>query len=150
MTTHDALELFRISLSSSISPILLTAASEPASTLPEAAYISFPLSQPHGTVNLAKDASTRYTSKSDSKDEFYNVGQLWLAWSERESGVREYLVKGQQGGLGYVGIADRRGVVEYLMSGGEPGGDETANGRVVPKGDQQGELRHTTSSALRC
>lgn len=133
MTTHDPLDLFRLALSSSAPPVLLTAASEPAQTLAEAAYISFPLAQPHGTVNIAKDASTRYTSKADSKNEFFTVGQLWLAWSERDSGVREYFSKVQQEGVGYVGVADRRGVVEYLMGEGDGGG------RVVPKGDQAGE-----------
>lgn len=147
MTTHDPLDLFRRALASSLTPVLLTAASEPASNLADASYVSFPPQGESGeSTNIAKDASTRYTSKADSRDEFYNIGQLWLAWSERDSGVREYLVKGQQGGLGYVGIADRRGVVEYLTgSSGAGGDDDSAGGRVVPKGDQQGKMRRCIS-----
>jgi len=131
MSDQDPLDLFRSSVTSSNPPILLTAASEPSPTLPLAAYVSFtqPSSSP---INIAKEAPTRFTSKADVKDEFYTVGQLWLAWTERESGVREYLIKGQAGGLGYVSVADRRGVVEFLTGEGDGGG------RVVSKGEDDG------------
>jgi len=130
--TDDPLELFRSSLSTSNLPILLTAASEPSPTLPLAAYISFP--QPDSSpINIPKETPTRYTSKAESRDEFYNVGQLWLAWTERESGVREYLIKGQAAGVGYVSVADRRGAVESLTGEGDGGG------RVVGKDEDAGQ-----------
>lgn len=139
MAEQDPLLHFRAALAASTPPTLLTAAAESASTLSQATYVSFPApsSAPEGTepTKLAKDTSTRYTSKPDSKDEFYTLGQIWLCWSERETGVREYLMKGQQEGMGYVGIADRRGVVEYLQ------GESEGQGRVVPLGYQPGELR---------
>lgn len=123
MAQADVLDLFRRSVAESKSPELLTAASEPCDTLQLAAYISFTVTSP--PTNLTKDTATRYTSKADSKDDFYNVGQLWLAWTERDAGVRDYLMKGQQGEIGYVGIADRRGVVEYLK------GESDGAGRVM-------------------
>jgi parafibromin len=125
--THDPIDLLRSSISSSLPAKLLSAASEPASSLSLAAYISFP--QPQGEpINITKDHPTRYTSKAGQSTDFYNIAQLWLAWTEKDSGVREYLVKGQAGGLGYVSVADRRGVVEYLQ-----GGD--GSGRVIKAGD---------------
>ncbi|CAD6568176.1 MAG: accessory factor associated with RNA polymerase II [Tremellales sp. Tagirdzhanova-0007] len=127
-TVHDSLDLFRASISSFSPPVLLSAASEPSPTLPLAAYISFPQSS-SSPINIPKDAPTRYTSKAESRDEFYNLGQLWLAWMERESGVREYLIKGQAAGVGYVSVADRRGVVEYLSGEGE------GAGRVMRRGE---------------
>lgn len=51
---------------------------------------------------------------------------------ERESGVREYLIKGQAAGVGYVSVADRRGVVEYLSGEGE------GAGRVMRRGEDAG------------
>lgn len=119
MTTPDALALFRQSISASITPTLLTAASEPCDTLQLATYISFPSTSP--ATNFTKETPTRYTSKADSKDEFYSVGQVWLAWTEKDAGVRDYLMKGQAGGIGYVGIADRRGLVEYLQDDSDGG-----------------------------
>jgi parafibromin len=129
----DPLDLLRQSVLSSLPPVLLSAASDPAPTLPLATYISFP--QPSGSaLNVPKDAPTRYTSKVGSLDEFYNVGQLWLAWTERETGVREYLMKGQATGVGYVGIADRKGVVDYLK------GESEGTGRVLMVGAQAGTI----------
>ena len=132
MSTADPLDLFRQSVAADKPPVLLTAASEPCDTLQLAAYVSFPLTSP--PTNFTKDTSTRYTSKADSKDDFYNVGQLWLAWTERDAGVRDYLMKGQQGEIGYVGIADRRGVVEYLR------GESDGSGRIASSTKPQGEL----------
>jgi len=122
MTTMDPLDLFRQAITASTSPTLLDAASEPAESLQLASYISFPTEPP---TNITKETATRYTSKADSKDEFYNIGQLWLAWTEKDAGVRDYLMKGQAGGVGYVGIADRRGVVEYLQ------GESDGGARIV-------------------
>lgn len=135
MNHHDPLDLFCSSLLHSITPVLLSAASEPSPTLPLATYISFPQTS-SSPVDILKDTPTRYTSKAGSTDEFYNLGQLWLAWTERESGVREYLIKGQATGVGYVSVADRRGVVEYLTGEGDSGG------RVLGKGEDAGESSH--------
>jgi hypothetical protein len=118
----DPLDLFRQAISASTPPTLLDAASEPAEALQLATYISFPTEPP---TNITKETATRYTSKADSKDEFYNIGQLWLAWTEKDAGVRDYLMKGQAGGVGYVGIADRRGVVEFLQ------GESDGGARIV-------------------
>ncbi|WWC95492.1 hypothetical protein V866_002356 [Kwoniella sp. B9012] len=128
-TSTDPLDLLRQSIISSLPPTLLTSSSSGASTLAEASFLSFPPVPPltDSPTSIAKDASTRYTSKAGSKDEFYNIGQLWLAWNERESGVRDYLMKGQAGGVGYVTITDRRGVVEYLT------GESEGVGRVLGK-----------------
>ena len=138
MSAHDPLDLFRQSISTALPPVLLTAASEPSPTLSLAAYISFPQSS-SAPINIPKDAPTRYTAKAGSGDEFYNLGQVWLAYTERESGVREYLIKGQAGGVGYVSVADRRGVVEFLV------GENDGAGRVLAKGADEGE-----SAALVC
>ncbi|WRT69552.1 uncharacterized protein IL334_006539 [Kwoniella shivajii] len=131
-TSPDILDLLRQSITSNLPPSLLTSSSEPASTLAEASFISFPPVSPltDSPISIAKDAATRYTSKAESKSEFYSVGQLWLAWNERESGVRDYLVKAQAGGVGLVAITDRRGVVEYLT------GEHDGSGRIVGKGEQ--------------
>jgi parafibromin len=133
MSSADPLDLFRKSVAADKPAILLTAASEPCDTLQLAAYVSFPLTSP--ATNFTKDTSTRYTSKADSKDDFYNIGQIWLAWTERDAGVRDYLMKGQQGEIGYVGIADRRGVVEYLR------GESDGGGRIASSTKAQGELQ---------
>ena len=131
MSQHDPIDILRSSISLSNPPVLLTAASEPAPSLQLATYISFP--QPSSSsIDIAKDTLTRYTSKAESRDEFYSIGQLWLAWTERESGVREYLIKGQAAGIGYVSVADRRAVVEYLTAEGD------GAGRVVEKGQDTG------------
>ena len=134
MADHDPLDLFRASLAASSPPTLLTAASEPSPTFPLAAYISFP--QPSGAepVNVAKDATTRYTARAETRTEFYTIGAIWLAWAERDSGVREYLAKGQASGVGYVAIADRRAVIEYLQ-GGDPGA------RLLRQGEEGQLLR---------
>ena len=131
MTSMDPLDLFRQVIAASTPPTLLDAASEAAESLQLAAYISFPTEPP---TNITKETPTRYTSKADSKDEFYNIGQLWLAWTEKDAGVRDYLMKGQAGGVGYVGIADRRGVVEYLQ------GDSDGGARIVSSTTAEGEL----------
>jgi parafibromin len=83
---------------------------------------------------LTKETPTRYTSKADSKDDFYTVGQIWLAWTEKDAGVRDYLMKGQAGGIGYVGIADRRGVVEYLQ------GESDGGSRIASSTNAEGQL----------
>jgi parafibromin len=136
MSSPDPLELLLRSIAASEPIVLLTAASEPTQSLPSATYISFlDPSAPDSPILLAKDAPTRYTSRSDSRADFYTVGQLWLAWTERETGVREYLMKGQEaGGGGYVGIADRRAVIDYLEGKSEGGG------RVVSKREANGAL----------
>ena len=131
--THDALDLLKAATSSSTLPTFLTAALEPAPSLQLAAYISFTGTSPDEPINLAKDSATRFTSKVESRDEFYTLGQIWVAWVERNSGVREYLMKGQAEGVGYVSVPDRRLVVEYLS------GESDGVGRVVPKGQDQGE-----------
>ncbi|GFZ50052.1 hypothetical protein JCM24511_07805 [Saitozyma sp. JCM 24511] len=123
-STSDPLLLLRQSISLSLPAELLTASSDPSPSLALATHLSFP--QPSGDpISIPKDAPTRYTSKPDSRDEFYTLGQVWLAWTERDTGVREYLMRGQAGGVGYVGIADRKGVVDYLKgeSEGECGRD---------------------------
>ncbi|KAL7424950.1 accessory factor associated with RNA polymerase II [Cryptotrichosporon argae] len=122
----DPLDLLRESIALSTPATLLTAASDPASTLADAAYLSFAL--PSGPVNLPKDAPTRY-ARTAGRTDFYTLGQLWLAWTEKDTGVRDYLVKGQAAGTGYVGITDRRGVVEYLQGEGD------GAGRVLGKGE---------------
>ncbi|WWC73546.1 uncharacterized protein I206_107518 [Kwoniella pini CBS 10737] len=131
-TSPDPLQLLRQSIVSLILPTLLTSSSSPASSLGEASFISFPPVPPltDSPTSIAKDTPTRYTSKAGTRDEFYNIGQLWLAWNERESGVRDYLMNGQAGGVGYVAITDRRGVVEFLT------GESEATGRVLKKGEQ--------------
>ncbi|WWC92935.1 uncharacterized protein L201_007898 [Kwoniella dendrophila CBS 6074] len=131
-TSVDPLDLLRQSIISSLPPTLLTSSSSSATTLSEASFLSFPPVPPltESPTNIAKDTLTRYTSKVGSKDEFYNIGQLWLAWSERESGVRDYLMKGQAGGIGYVTITDRRGVIDYLT------GENDGSGRILAKGEQ--------------
>ncbi|WVW86789.1 hypothetical protein I302_108843 [Kwoniella bestiolae CBS 10118] len=138
----DPLDLLRQSIISSLPPTLLTSSSSAASTLAEASFLSFPPIPPltDSPTSIAKDTSTRYTSKAGSKDEFYNAGQLWLAWNERESGVRDYLIKGQAGGVGYVAITDRRGVVEYLT------GESQGTGRVLGK-DEKVEAGQVISAA---
>ncbi|ORY34845.1 RNA pol II accessory factor, Cdc73 family-domain-containing protein [Naematelia encephala] len=156
MTSQDPLDLFRACLSSSNPPTLLTAALEPAPTLPLASYISFPgTAETSEAINIPKDTPTRYTSKTGVSDDFYTLGQIWLAWSERESGVRDYLVKGQQAGVGYVSVADRRGVVEYLLGEGDGGGrvrsigEETgsAASAAVEELNQQTEAGPSNTSA---
>lgn len=136
MSSPDPSELLLKSIAASEPIVLLTAASEPTQSLPSATYISFlDPSAPDSPILIAKDAPTRYTSRSDSRTDFYTVGQLWLAWTERETGVREYLMKGQEaGGGGYVGIADRRAVIDYLEGKSEGGG------RVVSKREANGAL----------
>ncbi|WWD20179.1 hypothetical protein CI109_104655 [Kwoniella shandongensis] len=140
--TVDPLDLLRQSILSSNLPTLLTASSDPLPSLSlgEAAYLSFPSDSDGGEpINLPKDTPTRYTSN----DGFYNIASLWLAWKERETGVRDYLIKGQATGVGYVTITDRRGVVEYLT------GESDGAGRVVGKGTKEegGSAAQATSAA---
>jgi parafibromin len=126
MSGPDPLDLLLKSISNTSPPTLLTAASEPTDSLFAATYISFTDPSSSSPILIPKDASTRYTSRSESRTDSYTIGQLWLAWSERETGVREYLMKGQEeggaAGGGYVGIADRRGVVDYLEGRGNGAG----------------------------
>ena len=130
-TAHDLLELLRASIASSTLPTLVTAASEPAPTLGEAAYIRFDSAS--GPIDIPKDAPSNYLSQVGAS-ETYLLGQLWLAYVERDSGVVDYLQKGQASGVGNVPITDRREVVEYLM-GQSDGGD-----RIV-RDEGQGQSR---------
>ena len=139
MTSMDPLDLFRQAITASTPPTLLDAASEPAESLQLASYISFPTEPP---TNITKETATRYTSKADTKDEFYNIGQLWLAWTEKDAGVRDYLMKGQAGGVGYVGIADRRGVVEYLQ------GESDGGARIVSATAVEGQWNWSHKTAF--
>nr|ODN91090.1 parafibromin [Cryptococcus depauperatus CBS 7841] len=139
----DSLELLRMSILASTPPSLLTAASDPSPTLALASYLSFTRPGSSLPINIPKDAPTRFTSKAGSLQEFYNVGQLYLAWVERESGVRDYLMKGQAGGVGYVAITDRRVVVDYLTGAGD------GAGRIVgtsTKGTQQQQVESAAST----
>ncbi|KAK8849549.1 hypothetical protein IAR55_004884 [Kwoniella newhampshirensis] len=151
-STHDPLDLLRRCIQSSSPPTLLTASSDPLPSgepsLSEAAYLSFPALESSADgrpINLPKDTPTRYTSKPLTSTgevvEYYNIGQLWLAWHERDSGVRDYLIKGQAGGLGYVAITDRRGVVEYLT------GENDGSGRVLSKEAKEEQQGAQTTSA---
>ena len=140
--THDSIDLLRSSISTSSPSVLLTAALEPSPSLSLASYISFPQPSPAAPINLTKDTPTRYTSKVASTDEFYTLAHLWLAWTEKDRGVRDYLVKGQAEGVGYVSVADRRGVVEFLQ------GDNNGTGRVLGKGQDKGELIEVKTSSL--
>jgi parafibromin len=144
MTPQDPLELLVRSIAGSSPPTLQTAASDPTSSLLSAAYIAFPDPASASPILIPKDAPTRFTSRADSRKDFYTIGQLWLAWAERETGVREYLMKGQEetggAGGGYVGIADRRSVVDYLERKGDGAGrvvsaTESAAGPSVPATD---------------
>ncbi|WVQ79261.1 hypothetical protein IAT38_001357 [Cryptococcus sp. DSM 104549] len=137
----DPLDLLRSAILSSTPPTLLTAARDPSPTLALAAYLSFPSSGSDEPIALPKDTPTRFTSKPGSLEDFYNVGQLWLAYAERESGVRDYLMKGQAGGVGYVAITDRRAVVDYLSGEGE------GAGRVVQKGEEGAKQQPIESAA---
>ncbi|OWT39442.1 parafibromin [Cryptococcus neoformans Bt1] len=139
MASHDPLDLLKASLQSSTPPQLLTAASEPAPTLALAAYLSF--ASTANPINLPKDTPTRYTSKPGSTSEFYNIGQLYLAWIEKDSGVRDYLIKGQAGGVGYVAITDRRPAVDYLLGKGD------GEGRIVAKGEEGAKQQPVGDSA---
>ncbi|WVQ75003.1 hypothetical protein IAR50_004611 [Cryptococcus sp. DSM 104548] len=134
----DPLDLLRTSVANNAPPNLLTAASDPSPTLALASYLSFPADP--SPIQLSKDTPTRFSSKIGSVDEFYNVGQLYLAWLERESGVRDYLMKGQAGGVGYVAITDRRVVVDYLLGSGD------GEGRVVARGEEGTKLQATEAS----
>ncbi|KGB77916.3 parafibromin [Cryptococcus deuterogattii R265] len=139
MASNDPLDLLKSSLQSSNPPELLTAASEPAPSLALAAYLSF--TSTANPINLPKDTPTRYTSKPGSTSEFYNIGQLYLAWIERDSGVRDYLIKGQAGGVGYVAITDRRPAVDYLLGKGD------GEGRIAAKGEEGAKQQPAGDSA---
>lgn len=109
----DPLDLLRASISENRPAVLLGDGGAPADSITAATSLSFP--QGSGdAITIAKDAATRY-ARTDAREDFYNVGQLWLAWTEREAGVRDYLQKGQAAGVGYVAITDRRGVVDFLQ-----------------------------------
>ncbi|WVR08183.1 hypothetical protein IAU60_005229 [Kwoniella sp. DSM 27419] len=142
-TAPDALDLLRQAVKSDTPITLLNSASEPATSLADAAFLSFPpvASVTDSATSIPKDASTRYTAKAGSRDESYSIGQLWLAWAEKDSGVRDYLMKGQAGGVGYVAITDRRGVVEYLA------GENEGVGRVLAKGEQEAEGQTATAAS---
>jgi parafibromin len=120
MATMDPLDLLRQSISQNLPATLQTDAGEPADSLASASVLSFPQPAPQEAVTVPKDAATRY-SRTDARDEFYSVGHLWLAWTERDTGVRDYLVKGQAAGVGYVSITDRRGVVDFLQGASDSG-----------------------------
>lgn len=109
----DPLDLLRASISENRPAVLLSDGGAPADSITTAASLSFP--QASGdAITIPKDAATRY-ARTDAREDFYNVGQLWLAWTEREAGVRDYLQKGQAAGVGYVAITDRRGVIDFLQ-----------------------------------
>ncbi|KAK4684011.1 parafibromin, partial [Tremellales sp. Uapishka_1] len=141
MTSQDPLDLLVASIRDSLSPVLLTPELSPSTTLSTAAWLSFPQSGA-APINLPKDVPTRYTSKADSSDEFYSLGQLWLAWTERATAVREYLIKGTSEGVGYVTITDRRGVVDYLEGGRD------ASGRVVSQDGRVKEEKVLSSTIV--
>ena len=133
MSSPDALDLLRQSIATSTPPKLLTAISETTDSLSTATHLSFSTSTSTATepINIPKETPTRYTSKAGTSKEFYTIGQLWLAYAERESGVREYLIKVQAAAVGNVAITDRRGVVEFLL------GESEGTGRVLPKGEDR-------------
>jgi parafibromin len=124
-TMSDPLALLRTSISASLPAVLLTAAGAATDALATAAALSFPQASGEPVV-VPKDAATRYL-RTTGGDDSYTIGQLWLAWTERETGVRDYLVKGQAAG-GFVAITDRRDVVLFLQGG------ESA--RVVKVGEE--------------
>ncbi|WOO77591.1 Cell division control protein 73 [Vanrija pseudolonga] len=129
MASTDPLDLLRQSIATpSLAAALLTDAGAPADALPDASSFSFPQPDGKDAVIVPKDAPTRY-ARTDARDDFYSVGQLWLAWTERDTGVREYLMKGQAAGVGYVAITDRRGVVDFLQ------GSSDGGVRVLGKGE---------------
>jgi len=131
MATPDALDLLRASIASNLPATLLTATGEQTDALASAASLSFPQASGDPIV-LPKDAPTRYLrtdAKSAADSASYTVGQLWLAWTERDTGVRDYLVKGQAAG-GFVAITDRRDVVLFLQGSGDGGA------RVAKKGEE--------------
>lgn len=131
----DPLDLLRTSISQDLPATLQSDAGAPVDSLAAASVLSFP--QPDGAeaVTVPKDAATRY-SRTDARSDFYSAGQLWLAWTERDTGVRDYLVKGQAAGVGYVAITDRRGVVDFLQ------GVSDGGVRVVAQGEDGGEWRN--------
>lgn len=118
MATTDPLDLLRRSISSDLPATLKTASGEDTDSLAAAASLSFPQASGEPVV-VSKDTPTRY-SRSDAKDDSYTIGQLWLAWTERDTGIRDYLVKGQAAG-GFVAITDRRDVVLYLQGASDGG-----------------------------
>ena len=138
----DALDVLRASIAFSLPTTLLDSSLNPIDSLKTCAFIQFPpAAAPAGgasePVRLNRDAPTRYTAKastdSTGKTDFYTLAQLYLAWIERETGVVEYLKKATEAGIGNVGIADRRGVLEYLSAA--EGAEERAGGRVRAKGE---------------
>jgi parafibromin len=124
MAEQDPLVLLRAAITSDEPPKLLTGAQEATESFNDAASLSFT----SASVTLAKDTPTRYTAKANSTTGFYNVGQLYLAWLERQAPLREYMMKAQGSGVGYVTTLDRRGVVEYLT------GVSDGAGRVIDVG----------------
>lgn len=115
----DPLDLLRKSISDNLPAVLIGDGGAPADSITAATSLSFPQASGEA-VTIPKDAPTRY-ARSDAREDFYNVGQLWLAWTEREAGVRDYLQKGQAAGVGYVAITDRRGVVDFLQGSTDGG-----------------------------
>lgn len=131
MASTDPLDLLRQSIATpSLAAALLTDAGALANALPDASSFSFPQPDGKDAVIIPKDAPTRY-ARTDAREDFYSVGQLWLAWTERDTGVREYLMKGQAAGVGYVAITDRRGVVDFLQ------GSSDGGARVLGKGEDR-------------
>lgn len=121
----DPLDLLRQSISSDQPATLVTSSGSPTDSLAEAASLTFAGDEP---VTLSKDEKTRYW-RSAAKDDFYTLGQLWLAWTERDSNLREYREKAAAANVGAIAIADRLGVLNYLK-GVADGGD-----RVLGKGE---------------
>lgn len=109
----DPLDLLRKSISDNRPAVLLGEGGAPVDSIATATSLSFP--QASGdAITIPKEAATRY-ARTDAREDFYNVGQLWIAWTERETGVRDYLQKSQAAGVGNVAITDRRGVVDFLQ-----------------------------------
>jgi parafibromin len=120
MADQDVLDLLRGAIAASTSVTLADASGTAVDSLASATVLVFP-----GDIKVSKDAASRYT-RSATSSETYTAGQLWQAWTERDTAIREYLVKGQAAG-GFVAITDRRDVVLFLQGG------ESA--RVLGKGE---------------
>lgn len=126
----DALDLLQQSIAADSPATLVTATGEQTDSIADAASLSF--AQPSADpVVLPKDASTRYW-RSDARTDYYTLAQLWLAWTERDSNLREYREKAAAFNVGAIAIADRLGVLNFLR-GLADGGE-----RVEAKGDGEG------------
>ena len=133
---HDPLDFLQTAISTSTLPTLLTAALEPCESLSLAAYLSFPSPSSAERINLTKTRPTRF-ARTDERDDFYTLGQLWLAWTERQSAIRDYMEKFRAEGEVIVAWIDKKIVADYLE------GTNTKTSRVVPKdADGKGQKEH--------